>query len=148
MKPQNKEAMKTDKKWLIIDAKDQSLGRLASQIAHLLRGKHKPTFVPYLDCGDNVVVINASDVRLTGLKWKEKVYYRHSNYIGGIKAIKAEDLKEKYPERIISYAVKGMLPHNKLGRKLLTNLRVYAGSEHPHVAQKPSPAPERIVGGN
>ena len=127
------------KKWVILDAADQPLGRLATEVARLLRGKHKPTFVPNLDCGDNVVVVNMSKVKLTGKKATDKVYYHHTGYIGGIKAIQAQDLMEKNPERVLQSAVKGMLPKNKLSRKLMTNLKIYAGAEHPHTAQKPEP---------
>ena len=134
-----------NKKWVIVDAKGQTLGRLASDISRVLRGKHKPQFVPYLDCGDNVVVLNASDVKLTGNKWREKRYYRHTGYIGGIKETSAEELLEKHPERLVMNAVRGMLPKNKLGRKVLTNLRVYPGKEHPHDPQKPEAFPGRLI---
>lgn len=133
------------KSWVIIDAEDKSLGRVASEIARILRGKHKATYVPHLDCGDNVVVLNASKVKLTGNKISQKVYYRHSNFIGGIKATSASDLLAAYPERVIESAVKGMLPHNKLGRRVIKNMKVYAGSEHPHEAQKPVSAPLRLA---
>ncbi|MEZ4742351.1 MAG: 50S ribosomal protein L13 [Bdellovibrionota bacterium] len=125
------------KKWVVVDAANKSLGRIASEVARVLRGKHKPNFVPHLDCGDNVVVINAKQVELTGRKWDQKVYYSHSSYIGGIKAIKAKDLLVKNPERLFTFAVKGMLPKNKLGRQMLKNLRVYPDAQHPHEAQKP-----------
>jgi len=125
------------KKWVIVDATDKSLGRIASEVARVLRGKHKPNFVPHLDCGDNVIVVNAKQVNLTGDKWDQKVYYRHTSYIGGIKAIKAKDLLIKNPERLFTYAVKGMLPKNKLGRQMLRNLRVYPEAQHGQEAQKP-----------
>ncbi len=133
------------KDWILIDAANQPVGRIASEIARVLRGKHKPSFTPYHDCGDHVVVINAKDVVLTGAKWDDKVYYRHSNYIGGIKATVAKDMRDTYPERIIEKAVKGMLPRNKLGRKILSHLKVYGGSDHPHAAQQPVSAPLRLA---
>lgn len=133
------------KQWLIVDAKDAPLGRVASEISRLLRGKHKPDFVPHLDCGDNVIVINADKLIMTGNKLDTKFYYKHSNYIGGLKATLAKDMLATYPDRIISHAVKGMLPRNKLGRKVLGNLKIYAGSEHPHEAQKPVAAPARLA---
>ena len=132
------------KNWVLVDAADQTLGRLATQIATVLRGKHKPSFVPHLDCGDNVVVLNAAKVKLTGNKWRDKFYYRHSGYIGGIKQTSAADLRDRNPDRLISNAVKGMLPKNKLSRQLLTNLRVYPGAEHPHEPQQPLPMPVRL----
>ena len=136
------------KKWVKVDAKGQSLGRLASEIARVLRGKHKPTFVPHLDCGDYVVVTNASEITLSGAKWDQKFYYHHTGYIGGIKAISARDLLAKKPERLIENAVKGMLPKNKLSRKIFKNLKVYAGPEHQHEAQKPvDMAPRLVVAG-
>ena len=126
------------KKWVTVDATGKSLGRLASEIARVLRGKHKPTFVPHLDCGDNVVVTNASKVNLTGRKWEDKNYYHHTGYIGGIKEISAQDLLQKHPERLVQFAVKGMLPKNKLGADLFRNLYVFADSDHKFEAQKPS----------
>ena len=134
-----------DKKWLVVDAANQSVGRVATEVARLLRGKHKPSFVPHLDCGDNVIVINASKVKFTGRKLEDKVYYRHTNYIGGLKASPAAEMMENHPDRVISIAVKGMLPHNKLGRKVLKNLKVFAGDKHNHDAQKPVPAPTRTA---
>ncbi len=128
-----------ERKWYVIDAEDKVLGRLASQVASILRGKHKPIFTPHVDTGDHVVIINADKVRLTGRKWQQKKYYRHSGYPGGIKEIVAEKLLKEKPERIIEYAVWGMLPHNRLGRKMMRKLKVYAGPEHPHQAQKPEP---------
>jgi len=127
------------RKWHLVDAKGKTLGRLASRIAILLRGKHKPTFTPHLDTGDFVVVINAEKVVLTGKKWKEKLYIHHSGYPGGLKSISAEKMWEKHPERLITMAVQGMLPKNKLGRKLIKKLKVYAGEAHPHQAQLPEP---------
>ncbi|SFM39062.1 50S ribosomal protein L13 [Thermodesulforhabdus norvegica] len=127
------------RKWILVDAEGQVLGRLASKIAARLRGKHLPDFTPHVDLGDFVVVINAEKVRLTGRKWDRKIYYRHSGYIGGLKATTAKKMREEHPERLIYYAVKGMLPKNRLGRKLLKKLKVYAGPEHPHEAQQPEP---------
>lgn len=126
-----------DKKWIIIDAEDQPLGRLSTRVASILRGKNKPEFTPHIDTGDNVVVINAEKVVLTGKKMTGKKYFRHTGYPGGEKFTSALDMMEKDPTSLITIAVKGMLPKNKLGRKLLTNLRVYAGPVHPHTAQKP-----------
>lgn len=127
------------RKWHLVDAKGKTLGRLASRIAILLRGKHKAVFTPYVDTGDFVVVINAEKVVLTGKKWKEKLYIHHSGYPGGLKSISAGKMWEKHPERIITMAVQGMLPKNKLGRKLIKKLKVYAGESHPHQAQLPEP---------
>ncbi|MFB0505229.1 MAG: 50S ribosomal protein L13 [Thermodesulfobacteriota bacterium] len=123
--------------WYLVDAENKVLGRLASELAKILRGKNNPAFTPHVDTGDYVVVINADKVNLTGKKWKEKVYYRHSGYPGGIKSITADNLKAKRPEDLIRLAVKGMLPKNRLGRKLFKKLKVYAGAEHPHQAQQP-----------
>lgn len=128
-----------DKKWYIVDARGKTLGRLASQVAALLRGKHKPTYTPHVDSGDYVIVINAKDVRLTGKKMDQKIYYRHSRYPGGLKTRTAAQMLETKPERMVELAVWGMLPHNRLGRRQIRKLKVYAGSEHPHAAQKPEP---------
>lgn len=128
-----------ERNWYVVDAENKVLGRLASELAKILRGKHKPHFTPHVDTGDYVIVINAEKVSLTGNKLKDKVYYRHSGYPGGIKSITAEDLKAKKPENLIRFAVKGMLPKNRLGRKLFKKLKVYAGGEHPHQAQEPKP---------
>jgi large subunit ribosomal protein L13 len=124
-------------KWFVVDAKDAVLGRLASSVAARLRGKHNPLFTPHVDSGDWIVVVNADKIVLTGKKWDQKKYYRHSGYIGGLKTITAQKLLEKRPEDLIRFAVKGMLPKNRLGRKLLKKLKVYAGDEHPHEAQQP-----------
>ncbi len=124
--------------WFIVDAAGQSLGRLASKIAAVLRGKHKPTFTPGLDTGDFVIVINAEQVTVTGNKLTEKFYYRYSGYPGGMTAISLRDQLAKHPERVLEHAVWGMLPHNRLGRAMLKKLKVYGGAEHPHEAQKPS----------
>ncbi len=126
-----------ERKWFIIDAEEKPLGRLASKIAQVLRGKHKPVYTPHVDTGDYVIVINAEKVKLTGNKWQQKKYYKHSNYPGGIKEITYEKLVQKKPEFIIEKAVKGMLPHNTLGNKMLKKIKVYAGNEHPHQAQQP-----------
>jgi len=125
------------RKWVVVDAEGQVLGRLASQIAVRLRGKHLPSFTPHVDTGDFVVVINAEKVRLTGRKWDQKNYYRHSGYMGGLKATPAKKLNQEHPDRIITFAVRGMLPKNRLGRKLIKKLKVYAGPDHPHEAQQP-----------
>lgn len=126
-----------EKKWLVIDAEGKTLGRLSSEIARLLRGKHKTSFTSHVDCGDNIIVINAEKVRLTGNKENQKVYLRHTGYPGGQREATIRQLRQHHPERIIEHAVKGMLPHTKLGRQQFTNLRVYAGTEHPHAAQEP-----------
>jgi len=125
--------------WHVIDAEDVVLGRLASQAASLLRGKHKTTFAPHIDTGDFVVIINADKVALTGAKLRDKIDYRHSGYPGGLRATSYADLLEQNPRRAVEKAVKGMLPHNKLGRQQLKKLKVYAGPEHPHQAQQPKP---------
>ena len=124
-------------KWYVIDAKDAVLGRLATQVAQRLRGKHNPQFTPHVDTGDWVIVINADKISLSGRKMDKKIYYRHSGYIGGLKEIKAKDLLVKKPEALVRSAVKGMLPKNKLGRQLFKKLKVYAGEAHPHEAQQP-----------
>ncbi len=128
-----------EKKWYLVDASGKVLGRLASQIAMILMGKHRPTYTPHVDTGDYVVVVNAEKVVLTGRKLDQKNYYRHSGYPGGLKVVTARQLLQKHPEKLIYLAVKRMLPKNKLGRKMLKKLKVYAGSEHPHQAQKPEP---------
>ena len=128
-----------EQKWLVADASGQVLGRLASRIAHVLRGKHKPNYVPHLDVGDFVVVVNAEKIRVTGKKADQKTYYRHTGYPGGLKARTYRELLRTRPERIIESAVRGMLPKTRLGRKMLKKLNVYAGPEHPHAAQQPSP---------
>lgn len=127
------------KKWYLVDAQGKTLGRLAARIAILLRGKHKPIFTPHVDTGDFVVVINAEKVVLTGKKWKDKLYIHHSGYPGGLKSISAEKMRAQHPERLITMAVQGMLPKNRLGRQLIKKLKVYAGEAHPHQAQEPEP---------
>ncbi|MCP4899189.1 MAG: 50S ribosomal protein L13 [bacterium] len=127
-----------DRQWVVVDASDQVLGRLATEVARILRGKNKPEFTPHLDTGDFVVVINAQSVRLTGRKEEDKKYYRHSGRPGCLKTTSLQEMLEKHPERIIHKAVWGMLPKNRLGRKLLRKLKVYSGPEHPHAAQQPT----------
>ncbi|MGD2051233.1 MAG: 50S ribosomal protein L13 [Acidimicrobiia bacterium] len=131
--------------WHVVDATDVPLGRLASAVAHLLRGKHRPTFAPHVDCGDYVIVINAEKIAVTGNKETEKVYYRHSGYPGGIRSETLAEMRRSYPERIIQNAVRGMLPKNRLGRQVLSKLKVYAGPDHPHAAQNPQPLDIRKV---
>ena len=126
-----------ERKWYVVDAEGQTLGRLASRIAVVLRGKHKPTFSPAVDCGDYVVVVNADKIAVTGQRMDKKFYYRHSGYPGGLSSISLRDQLEKYPTRPVELAVKGMLPKNSLGRKMIKKLKVYAGPDHPHQAQMP-----------
>lgn len=126
-----------DRKWYIIDAEGKSLGRVAAAAASILRGKHLPTFTPHVDCGDHVIIINADKAVLTGNKLIDKYYYRHTGYIGGLKAVQYKDLMSKNPEKAMTLAITGMLPHTTLGRKAATRLRVYKGTEHNHAAQKP-----------
>ena len=126
-----------ERKWLVIDAEGQTLGRLASEVAAILRGKHKPTFTPNVDTGDHVIIINAEKIELTGNKLQGKIYYRHTQFTGGLKQRTAGEMKEKYPTQMLELAIKGMLPKNSLGRQMFTKLNVYTGSEHPHAAQKP-----------
>ncbi len=139
MKKYTYSAKNTDNKerWYLVDAEGEILGRLASTVATRLRGKHNPLFTPHVDTGDWIVVINADKIVLTGRKWDQKNYYRHSGYIGGLKTITAKKLMEKRPEDLIRFAVKGMLPKNRLGRKLFKKLKVYSGNQHPHEAQQP-----------
>jgi large subunit ribosomal protein L13 len=126
-----------EEKWWVVDAQDLILGRLATVVAARLRGKHNPLFTPHVDCGDNVIVVNAEKIQLTGRKLDQKTYYRHSGFMGGIKSITARKLLEKRPEDLIRSAVKGMLPKNRLGRQIFKKLKVYAGDAHPHAAQQP-----------
>ncbi len=126
-----------ERKWYIVDAEDLILGRLSTEIARILRGKHRPQYTPHADCGDHVIVINAEKIKVTGRKEEQKIYYRHSQYPGGLKSITLEKQRERFPERIIELAVKGMMPKNSLGRSMLKKLKVYAGSDHPHTAQQP-----------
>jgi large subunit ribosomal protein L13 len=126
-----------NKEWVLVDAEGQNLGRLASRVAILLRGKHKPNFTPHVDCGDNVIVINAEKINLTGNKWAEKTYVRHTGYPGGQRTLSANEMFAKNPARLVEKSVKGMLPKNKLGADLFRNLKVVIGTEHDHEAQKP-----------
>jgi len=125
------------REWWVVDAEGKTLGRLASEIARILKGKHKPIYSPHLDVGDYVIVINAEKIRVTGRKLDQKIYYRHSGYPGGLKSIKLRDLLQRHPTRVLEAAVRGMLPKNRLGRRMFKKLKVYAGPEHPHQAQKP-----------
>ncbi len=125
--------------WYVVDARDQVLGRLATKVATVLRGKHKPSFTPNADIGDFVIVVNAEKIRLTGKKMTDKIYYHHSGYMGGLKSITPEKVMAKHPERLVEWAVRGMLPKTRLGDRLFTKLKVYAGPEHPHRAQQPKP---------
>ena len=126
-----------ERKWYVIDAQDATLGRIAAKAAHMLRGKHKATYTPHIDCGDNIIIINAEKVQLTGNKLEDKKYYNHSMYPGGLRVRTAKVMKEQYPVEMVERAVKGMLPHNRLGRQMYKKLFVYAGNEHPHMAQQP-----------
>jgi large subunit ribosomal protein L13 len=125
------------KKWVLIDAEGQTLGRLAAKVAHILRGKHKPIFTPSMDTGDNVIVINAAKITLSGKKMTDKQYFRHTGYPGGVKLTNPEQLLAKFPTRPVEFAIKGMLPKGPLGRQMFKNLKVYAGAEHPHAGQQP-----------
>jgi large subunit ribosomal protein L13 len=126
-----------EKAWVVIDAEDRVLGRVAAEAASVLRGKHKPQYTPYLDCGDHVIIINAEKAKITGQKRTDKTYYSHSGFPGGIKDVTYDAMLEKHPTRPMTLAITGMLPHNRLGRALATNVRVYAGPEHPHIGQNP-----------
>lgn len=126
-----------EREWFLVNADGKTLGRLAAEIAEVLRGKHKPIYTPHLDCGDYVIVVNAEKVRVTGRKLDQKMYYHHSGYPGGIKSISLRNQLQKHPERVLQAAVRGMLPKNPLGRKMLKKLKVYAGGSHPHQAQQP-----------
>ena len=130
-----------DRKWFLVDAEGKVLGRLATRVAHVLRGKHKATFAPHLDVGDHVVVINAEKVHLTGRKLTDKMYRWHSGYIGGLREVSAERMLKSHPERVVEWAVQGMLPKGRLGRAMARKLKVYKGADHPHAAQKPEPLP-------
>ncbi|MFT3957696.1 MAG: 50S ribosomal protein L13, partial [Desulfovibrio sp.] len=125
--------------WFVVDAQDQVLGRLASQIAHRLRGKHKPEFAPHMDNGDFIVVVNCEKIKVTGKKMTDKKYYRHSGWVGGLKTTQLGDMLADKPARVLTAAVRGMLPKNRLGRAMLKKLKIYAGTEHPHTAQNPQP---------
>ena len=125
--------------WFVVDATGKTLGRLATELASRLRGKHKPEFTPHVDTGDHIVVINAANIRVTGNKLNDKIYYRHTGYVGNLKEVTLKALMEKAPEAALNYAVKGMLPKNRLGRSMMSKLRVFAGPEHSHAAQQPKP---------
>lgn len=140
-----KEEVLNQRKWYLIDAKGQTLGRLASNIARILRGKHKPIFSPHVDCGDFVVVINAEKIKVTGKKEENKFYFRHSGYPGGEKFESLKDLLKRKPEWVLWHAVKLMLPKNRLSRRIIRKLKIYAGPNHPHQAQKPEPIPEELL---
>jgi len=146
MKTYSPKAKDIERKWWVIDATDKTLGKIATQVANLLRGKHKPIYAPHIDTGDYVVVINAAKVKVTGKKAEQKTYYRHSGYPGGLKSQNFEQLISKDPARVIELAVKGMVPHNNLGRAMFKKLKVYAGNEHPHQAQVSYRRPERSAG--
>ena len=126
-----------ERKWYVVDAADMTLGRLASEVAKVLRGKNKPIFTPHMDTGDYVIVVNAEKIKVTGKKLDQKIYYRHSDYVGGMKETTLKEMMQKYPERVVEHAVKGMLPKGPLGRQMYKKLHVYAGPEHKHAAQKP-----------
>jgi large subunit ribosomal protein L13 len=126
-----------NREWFVVDAQGKTLGRLASQVATILRGKHKPIYTPHVDCGDYVVIINAEKIHTTGKRLDQKIYYRHSGYPGGLKKITLRDQLRRFPERVLESAIKGMLPKNKLGRQMYLKLKVYAGEAHPHAAQQP-----------
>ena len=127
------------KNWVLVDAKDKALGRVASQVASIIRGKNKPIFTPHVDTGDNVIIINASQIKLTGKKWDDKVYYRYTGYHGGLKSLTARELALKKPTELLKKAIRGMLPKNRLGRALYGNFRVYEAEDHPHSGQNPVP---------
>ena len=137
MKTYAVKASEIKRDWYVVDAQGKTLGRLASEVAKILRGKHKPLFSTHLDTGDHVIVVNAEQIVVSGHKMSDKLYYRHSGYPGGLKSMNLETLLKKHPTRAIYYAVRGMLPHTRLGRKTISKLKVYAGPEHPHAAQQP-----------
>ncbi len=137
MKTYTPKPTEIERAWWVVDAEEKVLGRLASEVAKVLRGKHKPMYTPHLDTGDHVIVINAEKIRVTGKKEEQKTYFRHSGYMGGDKHIPFKEMREKHPERVIELAVKGMMPKNNLGRLMLKKLKIYAGAEHPHEAQQP-----------
>jgi len=139
MKTYSAKPSEVERKWYVVDATGKTLGRLSVQIANILRGKHRPTFTPHVDTGDFVVVVNAEKIRVTGKKADQMVYQRYSGYPGGLKEIPYRQMLERHPERILEHAVKGMIPHNRLGRSVYGKLKVYAGPDHPHAAQQPEP---------
>lgn len=136
-KTKNENKASAEKNWVLVDAEDQVLGRVASEIAKVIRGKHKPGYTPHVDCGDHVVVINAEKVKMTGKKWTDRVIFTHSGYNGGQREYTPNMIKAKHPERLIEHAVRGMLPKNSIGRQLFKSLHVYTGTSHPHEAQQP-----------
>jgi len=144
MKTYSAKPLEVERKWILIDAKGQTLGRLATVVANILRGKNKPEYTPHIDTGDFVIVINAKDIKISGNKPTQKFYYSHSGYPGGFKKISFEHLLAKSPEKVIEKAIRGMLPHNRLGRQQFKKLNVYAGSEHKNQAQKPEPYAEQL----
>ena len=137
MKTTMAKANEVDRKWYVIDAEGKVLGRLATEVANILRGKNKPIYTPHVDTGDYVIVINAEKVKLTGSKWDDKIHAYHTGYPGGRREVVYKEIREKHPERVVEYAVKGMLPKSRLGRSMFGKLKVYAGPDHPHAAQKP-----------
>jgi large subunit ribosomal protein L13 len=137
MKTYSANPQEVERKWFVVDAQGQTLGRLATRVATLLRGKHKPVYTPHVDCGDYVIIVNAEKVNVTGQKLDDKIYYRHSHYPGGLKQVTMRRQLQIHPERVIEAAVRGMLPKNRLGRKMFRKLKVYAGPDHPHRAQQP-----------
>lgn len=147
MKTYTPRATDIEQSWWVVDADGQILGRLASRVASILRGKHKPQFTPHLDLGDYVVVVNAEKIAVTGQRLTQKMYYRHSGYPGGLREQTLEEVLAKTPDRVVRLAVKGMLPRNRLGRQVFRKLKVYAGPDHPHAAQRPKPLPPDMVAG-
>ncbi len=139
MKTSSAKPHEIERKWFVIDAQGQTLGRLATRVATVLRGKHKPIYTPHIDCGDYVIVVNAEKINVTGQKLDQKMYYRHSGYPGGLKQVTLRRQLQTHPERVIEAAVRGMLPKNRLGRKMFKKLKVYDGPDHPHQAQQPEP---------
>lgn len=139
MKTSSAKPHEIERKWFVIDAQGQTLGRLATRVATVLRGKHKPIYTPHIDCGDYVIVVNAEKINVTGQKLDQKIYYRHSGYPGGLKQVTLRRQLQTHPERVIEAAVRGMLPKNRLGRKMFKKLKVYDGPDHPHQAQQPEP---------
>lgn len=139
MKTYVTKASEVEREWFVVDAEGETLGRLATRVARVLRGKHKPSYSPSVDVGDYVIVLNADKVHVTGRKLDQKIYYRHSGYVGNLKRIPLREALERNPERVFEHAVRGMLPKNRLGRKMIKKLKVYAGAEHPHEAQQPKP---------
>jgi large subunit ribosomal protein L13 len=139
MKSFQAKPLEVERKWLLVDAKGKTVGRLATQVASILRGKHKPTFTPNVDTGDHVVIINAEKIRVTGKKASQKKYTHFTGYPGGLKEASFETVLAKYPERVLEHAIRGMLPHNRIGRKMMKKLKIYAGESHPHSAQKLEP---------